>query len=101
MYPEKFLILSSIIFCLGLFGALTSQNFIKFLMTIELLFNAANLNFITFSNSLDQSNLQGHIFVIFIITIAAAETGIGLAIILTSYRNLNSIEFNSFNKLKK
>jgi len=100
MNIDSFLLVSALLFCLGLFGALTSQNFIKLLMSIELLFNASNINFIAFANSIDGVELQGHIFALFVITLAAAETAIGLAIILTSYRNSNAVEFEGFKRLK-
>ena len=97
---ENFIILSAILFCIGLYGALTSQNFIKLLMSIELLLNAANINFIAFANFFDGVELEGHIFALFVMTLAAAETGIGLSIILTSYRNSSSIKLQDFEKLK-
>lgn len=100
MTLEGFVIVSALLFCIGLYGALTCKNFVKLIMTIELLLNAANLNFVAFANFLDNSELQGQVFAIFVMTLAAAETAIGLAIVLTSYRNKNSIEFDDFNSLK-
>jgi NADH-quinone oxidoreductase subunit K len=85
------LIITSIVFVVGLFGiVLNRKNILIIIMSIELLLLSVNLNFIVFSIYLD--DILGQIFVIFILTIAAAESAIGLAIIATFYRLKNSIE---------
>nr|QFK69598.1 NdhE [Pogonatum inflexum] len=97
---EHVLTLSAYLFCIGIFGLITSRNMIRALMCLELIFNAVNINFITFSNYFDTQQLKGEIFSIFIIAIAAAEATIGLAIVLVIYRNRNSTRINQFNFLK-
>ena len=82
---EFFLILSSILFCIGLFGVLTKTNSIVILMCIELMLNAANINFIAFAAYFGDA--AGQIFVLMSIAIAAAEVGVGIAILLNAYKN--------------
>ena len=97
---EHVLNLSAYLFCIGIFGLITSRNMVRALMCLELIFNAVNINFITFSNYFDTQQLKGEIFSIFIIAIAAAEAAIGLAIVLVIYRNRNSTRIDQFNLLK-
>ena len=77
---SHYLILGAILFCLGVFGALTRRNAIAILMSIELMLNAVSLNFIAFARYLPQTMLQGQVFAIFIITIAAAEAAVPEAV---------------------
>ncbi|MBC8121540.1 MAG: NADH-quinone oxidoreductase subunit NuoK, partial [Gemmatimonadaceae bacterium] len=70
------------------------------LMSIELLLNAVNINLLAFSNFLDPNNIRGQMFAIFVITIAAAEAAVGLAIVLAIYRNRETIDMENFNLLK-
>lgn len=97
---EHILILSSYLFCIGFYGLITSRNMVRALMCLELIFNAININFVTFSNFLDSQEIKGEVFAIFIIAIAAAEAAIGLSIILVLYRNGRSNQINEFNLLK-
>nr|YP_010228249.1 NdhE [Atrichum angustatum]QZJ47325.1 NdhE [Atrichum angustatum] len=97
---EHVLNLSAYLFCIGIFGLITSRNMVRALMCLELIFNAVNINFITFSNYFDSQQLKGEIFSIFVIAIAAAEAAIGLAIVLVIYRNRNSTRIDQFNLLK-
>jgi NAD(P)H-quinone oxidoreductase subunit 4L len=69
-------------------------------MSIELLLNAVNLNLIAFSNFLDRQSLSGQVFTVFVITVAAAEAAVGLAIILSIYRNRDTVDMEQFNLLK-
>jgi NADH-quinone oxidoreductase subunit K len=95
---NHFLVLSAIIFCIGVAGVLTRKNAIIIFMSIELMLNAVNLAMIAvshFTNSLD-----GQIFVFFIMTVAAAEVAIGLAIIVAIFRNRQSVNIDSVNLLK-
>ena len=69
-------------------------------MSIELLLNAVNLNLLAFSNYLDPSNIKGQVFSVFVITIAAAESAVGLAIVLAIYRNRDTVDMEQFNLLK-
>jgi NAD(P)H-quinone oxidoreductase subunit 4L len=97
---EHILNLGAYLFCIGIFGLITSRNMVRALMCLELVFNAVNINLITFSNAFDNSQTKGEIFAIFIIAIAAAEAAIGLAIVLAIYRNKNSTRIDQFNLLK-
>jgi NAD(P)H-quinone oxidoreductase subunit 4L len=95
-----YLILAAILFCLGIFGLLTRRNAVGILMSIELMFNAVNINFVAFSRYLTPQYLTGQIFAIFVITIAAAEAAVGLAIVLLIYRNFRGIEVDKINFMK-
>jgi NADH:ubiquinone oxidoreductase subunit K len=95
-----YLILSSVLFCLGMFGLLTRRNAVGVLMSIELMFNAVNINFVAFSRYITPQYLTGQIFAIFIVTIAAAEAAVGLAIVILIYRNFKDIEVDKINFMK-
>ena len=95
-----YLILSSILFCVGIFGVLTRRNAIGVLMSIELMFNAVNINFVAFSKFVTPCEFVGQIFAIFVITIAAAEATVGLAIVLLIYRNFKGINVDNINLMK-
>jgi NAD(P)H-quinone oxidoreductase subunit 4L len=97
---EYFLLLAAALFCIGIYGLVTSRNAVRVLMSIELLLNAVNLNLMGFSNFLDAQNLKGQVFTIFVITVAAAEAAVGLAIILAIYRNRDTVDMEEFNLLK-
>lgn len=97
---EYFLLLAAALFCIGIYGLITSRNAVRVLMSIELLLNAVNLNLMGFSNYLDPSGIKGQIFAVFVITIAAAEAAVGLAIVLAIYRNRETIDMEKFNLLK-
>ncbi|MGI0480651.1 NADH-quinone oxidoreductase subunit NuoK [Geminocystis sp. CENA526] len=100
MQLQYFLILAAALFCIGIYGLITSRNAVRVLMSIELLLNAVNLNLMGFSNFLDPSEIKGQVFAVFVITIAAAEAAVGLAIILAIYRNRDTIDMERFNLLK-
>ena len=97
---QGFLIISSILFCIGIWGLLNSRNAVRFLMSIELMLNAVNLNLMAFSSYVDNNLIQGQVFSIFVITVAAAEAAVGLAILLSLYRNRVTVDMESFNLLK-
>ncbi len=94
---EKYLILSAIIFCIGLLGALSRKNGIMVLISIEIMLNAAGLNFAYFSTFY---NASGQIFALFTIVISAACVGCGLAIFLLAFREKEKIDLDHFNLLK-
>lgn len=98
MYLSQFLVLSAIIFCIGVYGVLARKNGVLVLMSVELMLNAVNLNFIAFSAALHQ--IAGQVFALFVITIAAAEVGVGLAIVLLLYRNIKSPDLDEADLLK-
>ncbi|MCP4705874.1 MAG: NADH-quinone oxidoreductase subunit NuoK, partial [candidate division Zixibacteria bacterium] len=83
----QYLALAGILFAIGIFGVLTRRNAIGILMSLELMFNAVNINLVTFNKFIGPDNLTGQIFAIFVIVIAAAEAVVGLAIVLLLYRN--------------
>ena len=95
---NHYLVLSAILFSLGSFGVLTRRNAIVIFMCIELMLNAVNLSFIAFSQYL--GNLDGQIFVFFVMTVAAAEAAVGLALMITFFRNRESIDVEDINMLK-
>ncbi len=93
-----YLTLALLLFSIGVIGVLTRRNAIVVFMCIELMLNSVNLVFVTFSSFL--GNLNGQIFVFFIMTVAAAEAAIGLAIIIALYRNKSTINLDEINILK-
>nr|YP_010456522.1 NADH-plastoquinone oxidoreductase subunit 4L [Parnassia gansuensis]UUA67597.1 NADH-plastoquinone oxidoreductase subunit 4L [Parnassia gansuensis] len=101
MILEHILVLSSFLFCIGIYGLITSRNMVRALMCLELLLNAVNINFVAFSDFFDSRQLKGNIFSIFVIAIAAAEAAVGLAIISSIYRNRKSTRINQVNLLNK
>ena len=82
--------LSAAVFCIGLFGVLTRRDALYFLMSIELMMNAANINFVAFA--LYYGDLTGQVFALFVIALAAAEVAIGIGIILVLYRNFDDVD---------
>jgi len=97
---QAFLIISSTLFCIGIWGLLNSRNAVRVLMSIELMLNAVNINLMAFSSYVDNNLIQGQVFTIFVITVAAAEAAVGLAILLALYRNRVTVDMESFNLLK-
>ncbi len=97
---DHYLILSAILFCIGIFGLLTRRNAIGVLMSIELMFNSANINFIAFSKFITPEVLTGQIFAVFVITVAAAEAAVGLAIVVLMYRNFDIVNVDNINFMK-
>jgi len=95
-----YLILAAALFCVGILGLLTRRNAVGVLMSIELMFNAVNINFVAFSRFLSPDALSGQIFAVFVITIAAAEAAVGLAIVILIYRNFRGIEVDKINFMK-
>ncbi|MFC6732289.1 MULTISPECIES: NADH-quinone oxidoreductase subunit NuoK [unclassified Haladaptatus] len=87
---EYYLLLSAAVFCIGLFGILTRQNALLFLMSVELMLNAANINFVAFSAQ--WGNITGQVFSLFTMALAAAEVAVGIGIILVLYRNFRDVD---------
>ena len=100
MSAQPFLIAAAGLFSIGLYGILVRRNVVMVLLSIELILNAVNINFVVFNAMLGDVLLQGQIFTIFIITIAAAEVGIGLAIVLMLFRNRKTANIDEFDLLK-
>ncbi|MFQ5990960.1 MAG: NADH-quinone oxidoreductase subunit NuoK [Nitrospiraceae bacterium] len=93
-----YIILSVVVFMTGLVGVLIRRNIIIILLSIELMLNATNINFVAFSHYLE--NISGQVFVFFTLTVAAAEVAVGLAIIIALYRSKASIDVDDFRLLK-
>ncbi|MBI3321137.1 MAG: NADH-quinone oxidoreductase subunit NuoK [Candidatus Omnitrophica bacterium] len=95
---QPLLMLSHALFCLGVYGILTRRNAIGLLLSIELILNAAALNFVLFGRLF--GDVQGQAFALFIIALAACEAGVGLAIIVSLWRNAKTIDADSVDLLK-
>jgi NADH-quinone oxidoreductase subunit K len=94
-----FLIISALLFSMGIFAILTRRNAVMVLMGIELVLNAANINFIAFSRY-TTGTFDGQVIAIFVIILAAAEVAIALAIVLNIYQNFNTVNVDDINQLK-
>lgn len=94
------LFLAAVLFSIGLYGALSKRNAILILMSIELMLNAANINFVAFSHYITPETLKGQVFAIFVMVVAASEVGMGLALVLLLFRRRNTVEVDQFNLLK-
>ncbi|TET14556.1 MAG: NADH-quinone oxidoreductase subunit NuoK [Dehalococcoidia bacterium] len=99
---EHYLILSAVLFSIGLYGALAKRNAVAILMCIEIMLNAVNIAMVAFSRYLvpDVVVLTGHVFAIFIMTVAAAEAAVGLAIIISIYRSRQSVDVEEMDLMK-
>jgi NADH-quinone oxidoreductase subunit K len=95
-----FLIVSTIMFFIGIYGFLTRRNLITLLMSIELILNSVNINFVVFNKYLYPDQLQGQFFALFIIAIAAAEASVAIALIINIYRRYTSIEVDNVDEMK-
>jgi NADH:ubiquinone oxidoreductase subunit K len=95
-----YLVLSAVLFCIGLYGALTRRNAVIILMCIELMLNAVNISLIAFSSYVVPQLLTGQVFAIFVMVVAAAEVAVGLAIVLAMFRHFKDIDINNINLLK-
>ena len=99
---HHFLLLSGVLFCIGLLGALTRRNAIVVLFSIEIMLNAANLNFIAFWRfSENPEALAGPMFAMFAIAVAAAEVAVGLALVIAVYRHFRSVDLEKMDTLKE
>ena len=97
---ENYLVLSGILFSLGVYGVLSRRNAVLVLMSVGLMLNAVSINFIAFSAYLDVTQITGVIFAIFVVAVAAAEIGLALAIVLRIFRNRSSINIDEAAELK-
>jgi NADH-quinone oxidoreductase subunit K len=94
------LIVSTALFFIGIYGLLTRRNLITMLMSVELILNAVNINFIAFNRYLYPDKLDGVFFTLFIVAIAAAEAAVAIAIIINLYRNFKSIDVEAADEMK-
>jgi len=97
---QHILVFTSILFCIGLYGVLTRRHIVGILIAIEIMINAVNVNLIAFSRYTNTSPEAGQIFAVFIIVMAAAAAGVGLAIVLSIYRNQDTVYTDEIDLLK-
>ena len=95
-----FLTISAMLFALGLFAVMSRRNAIGILMGVELMLNAANINFVAFSRYV-QHGIEGQIMAVFVIVLAAAEAAVALAIVLAMFRNFGTVQVDTVNRLKR
>ena len=98
MLAANFLLLAAVIFCIGVYGVIARRNAVLVLMSVELILNSVNLNLVAFS--VMNGTLDGEVFALFVIAIAAAEVGVGLAMVLMVYRNRRSISLDGLSEMK-
>ncbi len=95
-----YLLLSALVFALGVYAVLTRRNGVAILMGIELMLNAANINLVAFNKYVAPGAMQGQIFALVVITLAACEAAVGLALVLAAYRSLETIYLDEINLMK-
>jgi NADH-quinone oxidoreductase subunit K len=98
---SSYLMLAAILFCIGLYGALSKKSAIVVLLSVELMLNAVNLNLVAFSKLGVNPSMTGQIFSLFNITVAAAEVAVGVALLIALYRNRATTDINEMDLLKK
>ena len=95
-----FLVLSALLFSIGIYGVLARQHAVLVLLSIELMLNAVNINLVAFSAMFQEAGLGGQVFALFVIAVAAAEVGVGLAIVILIYRNRQSVDLDELELMK-
>ena len=98
MLINQFLLLGAALFCIGVYGVLTRKNAVMVLMSVELILNSVNINLLAFSTM--WATVDGNTFALYIIAVAAAEVGVGLAMVLLIYRNRRSIALDELSEMK-
>ena len=98
MLLNQFLLLGAVLFCIGVYGVIARKNAVMVLMSIELILNSVNINLLAFS--LYKGNVDGNVFALFIIAVAAAEVGVGLAIVLAIFRNYKTVDLDQVDLMK-
>ncbi|WCK54333.1 NADH-quinone oxidoreductase subunit NuoK [Aneurinibacillus sp. Ricciae_BoGa-3] len=97
----SYLLVALILFCIGLYGALSKRNAVIVLLSIELMLNAVNINLVAFAKMGLNANIAGQIFSLFTITVAAAEASVGLAILIALYRNRPTVNVDEMDLMKR
>jgi NADH:ubiquinone oxidoreductase subunit K len=97
---EHYLVVSAVLFGLGLYGVLSRRNAVAILMGIELMLNAANVNLVAMNRYVAPGAVAGHVFALVIITLAACEAAVGLALVLAAYRTLETVHVDEINVMK-
>jgi len=101
MLVNQFLLLGAVLFCIGVYGVLARRNGVLVLMSIELILNAVNINLVAFGALQEgAAAITGQVFALFVVTIAAAEVGVGLAIVLLIYRNRTSVDLDEVDMMR-
>jgi NADH:ubiquinone oxidoreductase subunit K len=95
---SQFLLLGAALFCIGVYGVIARKNGVMVLMSIEIILNSVNINLLAFS--LQQNTAEGQVFAVFIISVAAAEVGVGLAMVLLIFRNRRNIALDELSAMK-
>jgi NADH:ubiquinone oxidoreductase subunit K len=95
---NEFLLLGAVLFSIGVYGVIARKNAVMVLMSIEVILNSVNINLLAFSQL--HNNIDGNVFALYIITVAAAEVGVGLAMVLLIYRNRKSISLDELSEMK-
>ena len=98
MLLNEFLLLGAVLFCIGVYGVIARKNAVMVLMSIEVILNSVNINLLAFSQL--HNNLDGNVFALYIIAVAAAEVGVGLAMVLLIFRNRRSIALDELSEMK-
>ncbi len=96
-----FLIVAAVLFCIGIYGVLARRNAVGILMGVELMLNAVNINLVAFWRYLNPTDVAGQAFALFVLVVAAAEAVVGLALIISVYRNRTDIDAENINLLKQ
>ena len=100
MPVTQFLVLAAALFALGIYGLLIRRNLVLILLSVELMLNAVNINLIAFESLIRSADAVGQVFAVFVITVAAAEVGIGLAIVLLIFRNRKSANVDDLSLMR-
>jgi NAD(P)H-quinone oxidoreductase subunit 4L len=95
---NQFLLLAAVLFCIGVYGVISRRNGVLVLMSIELILNSVNINLVAFSAM--TGAVSGQVFALFVIAVAAAEVGVGLAIVLAIFRNYRSVDLDDLDLMK-
>ena len=98
MFLNQFLLLAAVLFCIGVYGVISRRNGVLVLMSIEIILNSVNINLVAFSTMTNA--VSGQVFALFVIAVAAAEVGVGLAIVLAIFRNYRSVDLDDVDLMK-